>query len=77
MNDKILIVGRAGTGKTTLANMIQKATGYNVVDGIRLETILAKNEPETIYVSNAIEPTDMKSDMLSDFTVIEIQIGNK
>lgn len=72
MKKKILILGGAGTGKTTLANIIAKETGYKVVEeGWSLDWYSINGEDNTIYTSNCIV-SFLARIALSDFTIIEL-----
>lgn len=70
MKEKILIIGRPGTGKTDLGNVLSKLMNYDLVDEIPSALWLSLNaEPRTVYVSNSITGAEAALN-LKDFTVI-------
>lgn len=72
MKKKILILVKAGTGKTTLANILAKETGFKVVEECRyIEWFMFHSEEYTIYTSNCVEMEAAKA-ILTDFTIIEL-----
>jgi MoxR-like ATPase len=55
MKEKILIIGRPGTGKTNLGNVLAELMNYNLVDGVpSARWLLVNAKPRTVYVSNSI-----------------------
>lgn len=72
MKEKILIIGRPGTGKTNLANVLAESMNYDLVDEVPSARWLSLNaEPRTVYMSNSI--TRVEAAMyLKDFTVIAV-----
>lgn len=72
MKDKILIIGRPGTGKTDLGKLISDLMDYNLVDEAPSALWLSLNaEPRTAYVSNSITGAEASLN-LKDFTVIAV-----
>lgn len=73
MKDKILIIGRPGTGKTTVGKQLAAALGYDLVDEVseRGVELMCIAKPKTIYVSNTISSLTVLMQM-EDFTVIEM-----
>ena len=49
---KILILGRQGVGKTQLANLLSKALGIPIIEGV--ESLGKLPNEEGIYTSNSI-----------------------
>ena len=75
MKEKILIIGRPGTGKTRLAQRLAIAMGYKVIDEITgIEELKKRATPNTIYVSNAIDEQAALWH-LEDFTIIKLIIA--
>ena len=72
MKEKILIIGRPGTGKTNLGNALAKLMNYDLVDefpsALRL-SLTAK--PRTVCVSNCITMEEAAM-YLKGFTIIEV-----
>lgn len=67
--EKNLIIGRPGTGKTHLGNVLADLMDYNLVDEVPSARWLSLNgEPRTVYVSSSI--TYAEACKLSGFTVI-------
>ena len=55
MKEKILIIGRPGTGKTNLGNVLAELMNYDLVDEVPSVLWLSLNaEPGKVYVSNSI-----------------------
>lgn len=72
MKEKILIIGRPGTGKTNLGNVLAELMNYDLVDEVPSALWLSLNaEPETVYVSNSITGAEAAM-YLKDFTVIAV-----
>lgn len=72
MKEKILIIGRPGTGKTNLANVLAELMNYNLVDEVPSALWLFLNaKPKTVYVSNSITGAGAAT-YLKDFTVIAV-----
>ena len=72
MKEKILIIGRPGTGKTNLGNVLAKLMNYDLVDefpsALRL-SLTAKSR--TVYISNCITMEEAAM-YLKGFTIIEV-----
>ena len=72
MKEKILIIGRPGTGKTHLGNVLAKLMNYNLVDEVPSALWLFLNaKPGNVYVSNSITGAEAAI-YLKDFTVIVV-----
>ena len=72
MKEKILIIGRPGTGKTDLGNVLAELMNYNLVDEVPSTLWLSLTvEPGKVYVSNCITREEAAM-YLKDFTIIEI-----
>ena len=74
MKEKILIIGRPGTGKTKLARLlaVTDRRGYTVVDEVPSAWWLPLNaEPRKVYVSNSITKAEATL-YLRNFTVIAV-----
>lgn len=72
MKEKILIIGRPGTGKTDLGNVLSKLMNYDLVDEIPSALWLSLNaEPRKVYVSNSITGAEAAI-YLKEFTVITV-----
>lgn len=74
MKEKILIIGRPGTGKTELARLLAVTAPreYTVVDEVPSALWLSLNgEPGKVYVSNSITGAEAAI-YLKDFTVIAV-----
>ena len=72
MKEKILIIGRPGTGKTDLGNVLSKLMNYDLVDEIPSALWLSLNaEPRKVYVSNSITGAEAAI-YLKEFTVIAV-----
>lgn len=72
MKEKILIIGRPGTGKTDLGNVLSELMNYDLVDEVPSALWLSlNNEPGKVYVSNSITEEEA-SVYLKDFTVIAV-----
>ena len=72
MKEKILIIGRPGTGKTNLANVLAELMNYNLVDEVpSAQWLFVNAEPRTVYVSNSITEEEASLN-LKDFTVIAV-----
>lgn len=72
MKEKILIIGRPGTGKTDLGKLLSDLMDYNLVDEAPSALWLSLNaEPRTVYVSNSITEEEASTN-LKDFTVIAV-----
>ena len=72
MKEKILIIGRPGTGKTNLGNVLAELMNYNLVDEVPSSQWLFVNaKPRTVYVSNSITEAEAATN-LKDFTVIAV-----
>lgn len=72
MKEKILIIGRPGTGKTDLGNVLSELMNYDLVTEVPSVWWLSLNaEPRTVYVSNSITGAEASLN-LTDFTVIAV-----
>lgn len=72
MKEKILIIGRPGTGKTSLGKLMADLMGYNLVDEApSAQWLFVNAEPRTVYVSNSITGAEAAK-YLKDFTVIAV-----
>lgn len=72
MKEKILIIGRPGTGKTNLGNALAELMNYNLVDEVPSAWWLSLNaEPRKVYVSNSITGAEAAT-YLKEFTVITV-----
>lgn len=72
MKEKILIIGRPGTGKTDLGNVLSELMNYDLVDEIPSAWWLSLNaKSRTVYVSNSITGAEASLN-LEDFTVIAV-----
>lgn len=74
MKEKILIIGRPGTGKTNLARLLAVTDHreYTVVDEVPSAWWLSLNaKPGNVYVSNSITGAEAAI-YLKDFTVIAV-----
>ena len=72
MKEKILIIGRPGTGKTNLGNVLAKSMNYDLVDEFPSALRLSLTaEPRTVYVSNCITMEEAAM-YLKGFTIIEV-----
>ena len=72
MKEKILIIGRPGTGKTNLGKLLSDLMDYDLVDEVPSTLWLSLNdEPRKVYVSNSITGAEAAM-YLEDFTVIEL-----
>lgn len=72
MKEKILIIGRPGTGKTDLGNVLAELMNYDLVDEVPSAWWLSLNaKPRTVYVSNGVTGAEAAM-YLEDFTVIAV-----
>lgn len=72
MKEKILIIGRPGTGKTDLGNVLSELMNYDLVDEVPSAWWLSLNsKSRTVYVSNSITEEEAASN-LKEFTVIAV-----
>lgn len=72
MKEKILIIGRPGTGKTDLANVLAELMNYGLVDEVpSAQWLLVNAEPGKVYVSNSITRAEATV-YLRNFTVIAV-----
>lgn len=72
MKEKILIIGRPGTGKTNLGNVLAELMNYDLVDEVPSALWLSLNaEPGKVYVSNSITGAEAAI-YLKEFTVIAV-----
>ena len=72
MKEKILIIGRPGTGKTDLGNVLSELMNYDLADEVPSAWWLSLNSnPRTVYVSNGITEAEAAAN-LKDFTVIAV-----
>lgn len=72
MKEKVLIIGRPGTGKTNLGNVLSELMNYDLVDEVPSAQWLSLNDkPGTVYVSNSITGEEAAK-YLKDFTVIAV-----
>lgn len=62
MKEKILILGRPGSGKPDLARRLARSLNYDLVDEVTdAWWIFVNGKPKTVYVSNSI--THAEADM--------------
>ena len=72
MKEKILIIGRPGTGKTNLGNVLAELMNYDLVDEVPSTLWLSLNaKPGKVYVSNSITGAEAAM-YLKEFTVIAV-----
>lgn len=72
MKEKILIIGRPGTGKTDLANVLSELMNYGLVEEVpSAQWLFVNSEPRTVYVSNSITKAEATV-YLRNFTVIAV-----
>lgn len=72
MKEKILIIGRPGTGKTDLANVLAELMNYDLVEEVPSAWWLSLNDKlRTVYVSNSITRAEATV-YLRNFTVIAV-----
>ena len=72
MKEKILIIGRPGTGKTNLANVLAELMNYDLVDEVpSVRWLFLNDKPGTVYVSNSITKAEATL-YLKKFTVIVV-----
>lgn len=72
MKEKILVLGRPGSGKSDLARRLAKSLNYDLVDEVTDAWWIAINgKPKTVYVSNSITHAEAAM-RLDDFTVIAL-----
>lgn len=72
MKEKILIIGRPGTGKTDLGNVLAELMNYDLVEEVPSALWLSLNaEPMKVYVSNSITGAEAAI-YLKEFTVIAV-----
>lgn len=72
MKEKILIIGRPGTGKTSLGNLMADLMDYDLVDEAPSALWLSLNDkPRTVYVSNSITGAEAAM-YLEDFTIVDV-----
>lgn len=72
MKEKILIIGRPGTGKTNLANVLAELMNYDLVDEVpSAQRLFVNAEPRKVYVSNSITKAEATL-YLRNFTVIAV-----
>ena len=72
MKEKLLIIGRPGTGKTDLGNELSELMNYDLVDEVPSARWLSLNaKSRTVYVSNSITGAEAAI-YLKEFTVIAV-----
>lgn len=72
MKEKILIIGRPGTGKTDLGNVLSELMNYNLVEAVpSAQWLFVNAKPRTVYVSNSITRAEATV-YLKGFTVIAV-----
>ena len=72
MKEKILIIGRPGTGKTDLANVLSELMNYDLVEEVpSARWLFVNSKPRTVYVSNSITRAEATV-YLRNFTVIAV-----
>ena len=72
MKEKILIIGRPGTGKTNLGKLLSELMNYDLVDEVPSAGWLSLNaEPRKVYVSNSITGAEAAT-YLKEFAVIAV-----
>lgn len=72
MKEKILIIGRPGTGKTNLGNVLAELMNYDLVDEVpSAQWLFVNAEPRKVYVSNSITRAEATV-YLRNFTVIAV-----
>lgn len=69
-NQKILIIGRQGVGKTLFANIISKEFDIPVFDGVA--NLNELTDKEGIYVSNSIPIESAQTGLPKGFVLIYI-----
>ena len=72
MKEKILIIGRPGTGETNSGNVLSELMNYDLADEVPSALRLSLNAvPRTVYVSNSITGAEVSLN-LKGFTVIAV-----
>lgn len=72
MKEKILIIGRPGTGKTDLGNVLAELMNYDLVEEVpSAQWLFVNAKPRTVYVSNSITKAEATV-YLKNFTVIAV-----
>lgn len=72
MKEKILIIGRPGTGKTDLGNVLAELMNYDLVEEVpSAQWLFVNAKPRTVYVSNSITRAEATV-YLRNFTVIAV-----
>lgn len=72
MKEKILIIGRPGTGKTNLGNVLAELMNYDLVEEVpSAQWLFVNAEPGKVYVSNSITRAEAIV-YLRNFTVIAV-----
>ena len=67
-----MIIGRPGTGKTDLANVLAELMNYDFVEAVpSAQWLFVNAEPRTVYVSNSITRAEATV-YLKNFTVIAV-----
>ena len=67
-----MIIGRPGTGKTDLGNVLAELMNYDLVEEVpSAQWLFVNAKPRTVYVSNSITRAEATV-YLKNFTVIAV-----